>query len=200
LLFSLFTAQIRVLRRKLMRRQLFGFTVATLCAIGTAVATQGPPQTPQTKPQPAQPAVIDHQTVAVTVEGCLMREQDVPGRQPNVAERTGILEDFILTNAKVIQGSTPRDASRTGQTKPAPGTDVARTAQSGAAQAGNFQPMYDVKEIDKEQLKPLAGKRVQIEGTWADTVREPSAGATEDLIDIRGVRIREVPGQCPPKP
>ena len=34
-----------------------------------------------------------------------MREADVPGRKPNVAERAGIAEDYILTSTRPIQGS-----------------------------------------------------------------------------------------------
>src|SRR4029453_9626260 len=43
-----------------------------------------------------------------TVVGILakhrQREQDVPGRKPNVAERAGVMEDYILTSAKVVKG------------------------------------------------------------------------------------------------
>jgi hypothetical protein len=48
-------------------------------------------------------------------------------------------------------------------------------------------------------LKPLAGKRVQIDGTFADVTKSPTAGATEDLIDLRGTAIRAASGQCPAK-
>lgn len=38
-----------------------------------------------------------------------MREADVPGRKPNVAERAGIAEDYILTRTKIIKGPRPCD-------------------------------------------------------------------------------------------
>ncbi len=31
-----------------------------------------------------------------TIVGCVYEEKDVPGRAPNVAERVGVLEDYIL--------------------------------------------------------------------------------------------------------
>jgi hypothetical protein len=35
----------------------------------------------------------------------VIREADVPGRKPNVAERAGIAEDYILTSTKMIKGT-----------------------------------------------------------------------------------------------
>jgi hypothetical protein len=130
-----------------------------------------------------------------TVVGILakhrQREQDVPGRKPNVAERAGVMEDYILTSAKVVKGA----AGGPGATEPKPGET---TGTAGT------QRMYDVKGLDNEKLKPLAGQRVQIEGTLADVTpsSKPPAGATpstEDLPDIRGTVIRQVSGECPPK-
>jgi hypothetical protein len=120
---------------------------------------------------------------AVTVEGCLLREQDIPGRKPNIAERAGVMEDYVLANAKVIKGTAPK-----GTTEPKAGEPTGT--------AGTLAPMYDVKGIDDEQLKPLAGKRVQIEGHFADV---DSIRKTEDFLDIRGTTIRAAKGECPPK-
>jgi hypothetical protein len=116
-----------------------------------------------------------------------VREQDVPGRKPNVAERAGVMEDYILTNSKIIKGSAPSGSAA----EPKPGETVAGT--SGTS------PMYDVKGIDDSRLKSLVGQRVQIDGTFADLVRSPTAKTGEDLPDIRGTAIRPVAGECPPK-
>jgi len=119
-----------------------------------------------------------------------MREQDVPGRKPNVAERAGVMEDYILTNAKVVKGTAPKSsASATEKEAGQP------TGTSGVASA----PMYDVKGIDGDRLKEFAGKRVQIDGTFADLDKNSSAAATEDLVDIRGTTIRAASGECPAK-
>ena len=102
----------------------FGSVLAGALALSAAVAAQNPPAQ---EPRPQQPATqtqprAQDQARAVTVEGCLMREADVPGRRPNVAERAGIGEDYILTSTKIIKrfgasteyysGPTARDAYR----------------------------------------------------------------------------------------
>jgi hypothetical protein len=149
-------------------------------------AAQYTPANP--KPQePATPAAQATAPASVTVEGCLVREQDVPGRKPNVAERAGVMEDYVLTNTKIVKGSAPAGSAA----EPKPGETA--TGTSGRS------PMYDVKGLDDGKLKTLVGQRVQIEGSFADLSRDPSATPGEDLADIRGTTIRQVPGECPPK-
>jgi hypothetical protein len=164
-----------------MSRTLFGLTAAGVFAVVGSLAAQEPAPYPQTPPR--TPAAQEQK--AVTVEGCLMREEDVPGRKPNVAERAGVMEDYILTNTKMVKGTAPQQASTS-----KPGEPIGTSGASA---------MYDVKGIDDAQLKPLAGKRVQIDGTFADVTKSPTAGATEDLIDLRGTAIRAASGQCPAK-
>ena len=36
-----------------------------------------------------------------------MREDDVPGRKANVAEKVGIGNDYILTSTKIVKGAAP---------------------------------------------------------------------------------------------
>jgi len=156
-------------------------------ALAIGIAAQDVPPYPPAQGQPRTPTT-QAQKAPVTVEGCLMREQDVPGRKPNVVERTGVMEDYILVNAKTIKGSAPQ-ASTAPPAKPGEPT----------ATSGTLSPMYDVKGIDGKRLKDLVGKRVQIDGTFADVNKSPSAGPTEDLADIRGTAIRQVSGECPPK-
>jgi hypothetical protein len=169
-----------------MSRHLFGCVVACALALGMNVHAQNPPSNPQPR-DPALPTAQATSPAPVTVEGCLVREQDVPGRKPNVAERAGVMEDYILTNTKIIKGSAPSGSSA----EPKPGETPAGT--SGASL------MYDVKGIDDSRLKSLVGQRVQIDGTFADLVRSPTAKTGEDLADIRGTSIRRVAGECPPK-
>jgi hypothetical protein len=61
--------------------------------------------------------------------------------------------------------------------------------------------MYQVKGVDDERLKALAGKRVQVEGSLKDLDEPatPKPGA-EDIADIHGASIRQVSGDCPAKP
>jgi hypothetical protein len=166
-----------------MSRNIAGCALAGVFALAVGVAAQYPPSNPQNPPQ-TPPSAAQDQTPA-TVEGCLMREQDIPGRKPNVAERAGAAEDYILASVKVIKGSAPQGSTE--QAKPGEPTGT----------SGKLAPMYDVKGIDDEKLKPLVGKRVQIDGTFADVAKSPTAGGTEDLVDIRGTAIRPASGECP---
>lgn len=177
-----------------MKRYLFICALAG--AFATSAAAQPPsPQTTPPRPSPTTPQTQQQTMDKVTVEGCLLREADV-GRQPNVAERAGIGEDFVIANAKVVKGKAP-DVARTGATGTTrPESDATRAGQPSAGQASSMQPMYEVSELDESQLKNLVGKRVQIEGTFEDTDRQPSAGS-DDLPELRATSIREVPGTCP---
>ena len=156
---------------------LASLTGAFSCALWLTAQAQTP--APATQTPAAAPAGT------VTVEGCLVREADVPGRSPNVAERAGITEDYILTSTKMVKGSAPGPAARTGD-RP--------VGTAGAAAA-----MYEVEGIDDEKLKPNLNRRVQIDGTFENTDRTPS-GPSDDLIQIRATMIRPVAGECPPKP
>jgi len=167
-----------------MRRYLTACSAVGVFALTVGVAAQNPPATPQTQPQ--TPAA-QSQPIA-TVEGCLVREQDVPGRAPNAAERAGVLEDYILTSAKVVKGSAPPAALP--QTRP--GDPVGTSGSASAA-------MFDVKGLDDARLKEFVGKRVQIDGTFADAEKSPSAKPTQDLVDIRATAIRPASGDCSAK-
>ena len=171
-----------------MTRYLFGcVTVAALaCAssLGAQTSPRTPPPTDQPKPQ---------QEAMVTVEGCLMREADVPGRKPNVAERAGITEDYILTNVKMVKGSAP-----------ATGKAEARPGESPTGTSGAQLTMYEVEGIDEGQLKKHTGHRVQIDGTFQNIdrarARPESRTPADDLVELRGTVLRHVSPECSPKP
>lgn len=168
-----------------MGRYLFGCAAASLLAVAVSAA-QPPPQTPPTRTPTTQPP-----TQTATLEGCLMKETDVPGRKPNVAERAGIAEDYILTHIKAIKGTLPAGAAEA-----KPGTAVGTAGYTRAT-------MFEVTGIDDEQLKKHVGRRVQIEGMFQNVDRlqaKPEAQTpTDDLAEIRGTVIRQVSGECPPK-
>ncbi|HEY7450790.1 MAG TPA: hypothetical protein VH702_21715 [Vicinamibacterales bacterium] len=147
---------------------------------------QNPAQTPPpTPPRPTVSSAQDSPQIA-TVEGCLMREEDVPGRKPNVAERAGITQDYILTSARVVKGS-------------APGTS-ASAAKPGETPRGTSgaQAMFQVTGIDDEKLQDNVGRRVQIEGTFDDIHRAQGEAKTPggDLVELKGTVIRQVSGDC----
>jgi len=175
-----------------MSRNLLGCVFAGGLALAVTVGAQNPPpQTPPQQPAPAPrtPATQD-QAKMVTVEGCLVREADVPGRKPNVAERAGIAEDYILTGIKMVKGSAP--AAVTAQAKPSDAPTGTAGTRAGI--------MYEVEGIEEDQLKQNVGRRVQIDGTFENVDRAPAPTTpTADLVEIRGTVIRQVAGDCPAK-
>jgi hypothetical protein len=173
-------------------------TVAFLCA-GTGLAAQAiqaqPPQSQTTTP--TQTAASQ---TATTLAGCVYREQDVPGRAPNVAERAGILEDYILAEVTNPPQSTPSTAT--------PGA-------AGTSGAGISGAMYKLERVEDEKLRALVGKRVEVTGRIdAEAGDKPLTPATPsttptdraigrdriDLPEFEVTAIREVTGTCPATP
>jgi hypothetical protein len=129
------------------------------------------------------------------------QEKDVPGRAPNVAERAGILEDYILAEVTPSQPQgTPSTAT--------PGT----TGTSGTAKSG---AMYKLELVDDAKLKAMVGKRVEVTGridaeagdrtptspTPPTTPTDRAIGRDRiDLPEFEVSSIKEVTGTCPPKP
>jgi len=170
-----------------MSRYFFGFAAVGVLALAVSVGAQSPPQTPPQTPA-TPPSAAAQPAATVTVEGCLVREADVPGRKPNIAERAGVLEDYILTNVKMVKGTAPKQTAA----QPKPGE--APTGTSG------MRPiMYEVKGLDGDKLKPLVGSRVQIEGTFEDLDETTRPATAEHLPDIKGTVIRQASGECPAK-
>lgn len=161
-------------------------------------APQPPTQAPQPSTQPAQPrpsapsAQVASQSTTIT--GCVYQEKDVPGRSPNVAERAGILEDYILAEVKPASGAATQGA----------------TGTSGTAQLGT---MYKLEHADDSKLKAVVGKRVEVTGridresgdSTAKPASTPSTSQADrvigrdsvDLAEFEVASIKEVSGACP---
>jgi hypothetical protein len=115
----------------------------------------------------------------------------VPGRKPNIVERAGVSEDYLLTNAVVIKGT-------------APAAPAAKSADTPVGTSGARPAMFDVKGIDRDELKKLLGNRVQVDGTFEELEEAKPSGdskaddskKSEDLVDIRGTAIRLVSANC----
>lgn len=168
-----------------------------------AGSTQQPQsQQPQTTPRPteSQPAAAQQTGATTTLTGCVYKEKDVPGRAPNVAERAGILEDYILADVKPAAGS----AASTSGTPGATGT-------SGVA----AKSMYKLEFVDDDRLQSLVGKRVEVVGRIdaesGDARSSTGAARTTDtdkvigrdrvdLAEFEVTSIKEVEGTCPAKP
>ena len=166
-------------------------------AIGAMAALLVLPLAASQAPTQEQPKTQTTTTVKPTtvLTGCLYREDQVPGRKPNVVERAGILEDYILTDARI---SDPQQ-----QPKPAAG---GATGTAGTVAATGT--IYKVENIPDERLKSLVGKRVEVTGRIDPEGRpqlgvgggpRPDRGPGPDAVslpEIEASSIREVAGKC----
>ena len=152
-----------------MGTHLTAWTLAGVLAMASVATAQNSPAQP---PQSLRPATTQGSAGIATVEGCLVREADVPGRIPKTAAAAGVTGGYLLTRAKMIKGTAP--ATLTG--------------------------MYEVEGIDDGQLASYVGQRVQIDG-WFDEVDRAASpagrgGASDDLVDLRGSAIRAIAKDC----
>jgi hypothetical protein len=174
-------------------------TGALAVSAGALAAAQQPQTRPTTETSAAKP-----QKSPTTVIGCVYREKDVPGRAPNVAERAGVLEDYILAEVSGLSGSTG-----------ATGTSGSTAKQGAAAGAGATGPMYKLEFAKDDQLKTLVGKRVEAvgiidaeagdsaapaPGTKSSTTDKALGRDRVDLAEFEVSSIKEVAGTCPATP
>jgi hypothetical protein len=170
--------------------------IAITCSTGLAAAQAQPPTSAQ-QTAGQQPKSADAKPTT-TIVGCVYREQDVPGRAPNVAEKVGVMEDYILAAIE-----------------PAPATGAAGAVGTSGTQP-RFGAMYKLERADDSKLGAMVGKRVEVTGR-VDKEAGDSSGRTGtapqtttadkaigrdriDLAELEIVSIREVQGTCPAKP
>ena len=170
-------------------------SLAAIVGSGMLISAQAPPAPQQQRPpNPSAPAA---QQATTTIVGCVYEEKDVPGRSPNLAEKAGVLEDYILAEIRQAPSAATPGAAGT----------------SGAAQFGS---MYKLELVDDSKLKAVVGKRVEVTGrvdrepgdstarpaqTPAPTQTEKAVGRDRvDLAEFEVVSLKEVPGACPASP
>ena len=178
-----------------MRKYVIATATVVACS-GLVGVAQSP--NPTTQPAPAQQTQPQATPVpaSVTLTGCVYREKDIPGRAPNIAERAGVLEDYILADVK-----------------PASAPGVAGTA-GAVGTSGASHGMYKLELIADEQLQAAVGKRVEVTGRIdaeagdSKSAAAPAASQTDkaigrdkvDLAEFEVTSMREVPGTCPAIP
>ena len=149
--------------------------VASGIVMTAAVGAWARPQEPRSQPQAS--------TALATVEGCLYKEVDVPGRHvpEDVRGRTVTDEDYVLANARVIKGNAPAPTAG---------------AKPGEAPMAT-DAMYKVKGTSL-RLGEHSGHRVQVDGTFDHTDRagKPTTFAY-DLVILNGTALRKLAGDCP---
>jgi hypothetical protein len=184
--------------------------LAALAGSGVAFAAQAPAgQAPATLPAPqAQTQAAPAQGATTTLVGCVYRERDVPGRAPNVAERIGVLEDYIFAEVPSSPIASARSPESTAAA--APGSTPGAVGTSGA-----MGSMYKLEFVDDDKLKDMVGKRVEIVGridAEAGDQAAPAPGTRTttadkvlgrdrvDLAEFEVSTIKEVAGTCPANP
>ena len=151
---------------------------AVMCAGAVASAqSTATPQQPQTQP----PASMD-QAATTTVEGCVYREQDIPGHAGNVAERTaaaaGVGDDYVLV-ASAGSGSGTVGTSGT-------------TGTAGSASAST--KIFKLEHSDESKLSSMVGKRVRVMGKVDDKYsRSPSTTTTPPQTEPRTSEDKDLP-------
>ena len=158
-----------------MTRRVVGSACACFFAFTVAAAAQSGQQPPAPQPAEAAPAAAA-QPGGVTVEGCLMREVDVPGRQPLEQDRARVVQEnnYVLTNTTVTQGAALAEAPR--------------------------PLMYKVRDLKKGDLRNEVGRRVQIDGKFDKVNRARNeVGFMYDLVELKGTTLRRIADTCPGK-
>jgi hypothetical protein len=151
----------------------------------TPAGSQSQPPASQTPPRAPDTAAAAQPGSDITLVGCLYREREIPGRAPNVVERLGVGEDYVLADARPAGSQTQGLA--TGR-------------------------MYKVENINDEQLGALAGRRVEVIGridsAQSDVTpggrpapdRNPVSPDDINLPEFEARSIRQVEGTCPAVP
>ena len=148
-----------------MKKYVLTNAAAVMCAGALASA-----QTPGAGPSQQERLTADRQSAIVTLVGCLQREADVPGRRPNIVERAGIMQDYLLTQATLAPPSFTDARTRGG---PTPDTLV---STSGSPLTPVTGPVYKIEGIAADRLRELTGKRVEVTGRIDE----------DDMREVRG--------------
>lgn len=173
-----------------MTRRLLSYATSLIVfAAGGALYAQTPP--PAQTPPSTQATPQRDEAKTVTAAGCLKQEKDVPGLSSSRAERAGVAEDYVLTNAKLTGAGAPSGAGTAGDKKGA---------------------MYRISGLDKDKLRPLLNQQVEVTGRLEMAARRdatPPAGApgatgqtgaqtgrAEDLQEIRGTSVKSIAATC----
>jgi len=184
----------------MMRATLFQITSAALMCLATASAGAQTPATP-TGEKPQQ---------TVTIVGCL--EQGGPagagGERRSGAGAANANDFFVRTPAIAVPVGTTITVGKPGTTAPSAGGSA--TTTSAGTPSGTT--VYRITGLDREQLRPHVGHRVELQGHLTDNTPTTTAATTvdaggrattkvENRLDVAGVlhatAIKMVNTSCP---
>ena len=146
------------------KRTLFGVLGAAVVTSVVAAQTPGTPQTqpPSQTPSSAQDRMGMDDERTITVTGCLQKEADVPGFEPNVAERAGILEDYLLTNARASSSTSTSSAQRSGAASGQSSQSASGQSSQGASgQSSQSASGQSSQSASGESSQSASGSRSQ---------------------------------------
>ena len=106
------------------------------------------------------------QAQTLTITGCLKPENDVPGLKPDSLEKLGTNLDFILTNAKMAQGSSV----------------------SGIA----LEPNYEIEGVNWAELLKHINHQIEVTGSISD----PGNKEKTDAPDFKATSFKMVSISC----
>jgi hypothetical protein len=181
----------------MMKKHVFSCAGAVICAVALTSAQSSSPQTtpqgsspqsssPQTASSTPSTSMDQNQGQAVTLTGCLAREKDVAGMQPNVAERAGIGEDYILTNVSMAGSSAGYHSGATSSSSGSKST-TGSTASTGSTMSGTqtgqtasatSTKMYKIEGLDDSRLQPFVGQRVEVTGKMKKDVHSAASSTS----------------------
>jgi hypothetical protein len=187
---------------------MMALSIAGVQAQSTGSATQTQPQTSATRSADQDPA-----KKSATLRGCVYAEKDVPGRAPNVAERAGVLEDYIFVPQ---QGSSMAGTAGSSSTAGTSGTATSGSATAGTAGVTTTtHKAFKLEKAADEQLRAMVGKMVEVAGlidaeagdasrttasTGSATVDNAAGIDKMNLPEFEVTSIKEITGTCPATP
>lgn len=174
----------------------FALSFAAACSTAAVLSAQTPSQ-PQTPPRPTSPTTQQPTTKSdtmgmTTISGCLKLEKDIAGMKPNVAERAGMGEDYILTNVKMGAASagTVAGSGTTGTTGSGTAATGAAGASAGRAVAGL---MYKIEGLDDAELKKHLNHHIELQGKVDDSAMGSSPSGSPSTSGTSGAAAGAAP-------
>lgn len=183
---------------------------------GVQAQTTGSQSQPPTQTTTSQTQSQDPAKQTATLRGCVYNEKDVPGRSPNVAERAGVMEDYIFVPQKddaSTAGTSGTTGSSSAATSGAPPSGTATAGTTGVTTTTH--KAFKLEKAADEQLRAMVGKMVEVTGvidaeagdaarttasTGSSTVDRAAGIDQMNLPEFEVASIKEVTGTCPATP
>lgn len=180
---------------------------------GVQAQTTGSQSQPPTQTTTSQTQSQDPAKQTATLRGCVYNEKDVPGRSPNVAERAGVMEDYIFVPQKDAATAATAATSATAGTSGSATSGTATAGTSGVT--STTHKAFKLEKAADEQLRAMVGKMVEVTGvidaeagdaarttasTGSSTVDKAAGIDQMNLPEFEVASIKEVTGTCPATP